>query len=129
MFSHQRGHSGISLEAANYNKTEVSIVRTEANRLCYAFNNVHHSRSVIMAFYLRCATFATGSTVHHKLDITSKPSLSTQCPSPRPPPQFPPSVSRSSSHCYHIGRGLKVTSSESEVRGLGSEDEGQPEVV
>ncbi len=82
MFPRQRGHSGISLEAANY-KTEVSV---SVWLIGIAMHNYH----IIIAFYygvLQCATFATGSTVHHKLNSTSKPSLSLLS---APPHVLPP---------------------------------------
>ena len=84
MFPRQRGHSGISLEAANY-KTEVSVS-------VWLIGIAMH-KIIIIAFYygiLQCATLATGSTVHHKLNSTSKPSLSILS---APPHVLPPMLS------------------------------------
>ncbi len=116
MFSRQRGHSGIFLEAVNY-KREVSRART---------TYVTHE---LLLWRLQCATFATCSTVHHKLDSTSKPSLSLLS---APPHVLPPMPSLClpflKSLLPHRQGHLEEDVAESEVGGLSSEDEGQSEV-
>ena len=85
-----------------------------------------------MAFILQCATLATGSTVHHKLNSTSKPSLSLLSAPPHVLPPMPslclPFLQSLLPHRQGSKGHLDEDMVESEVEGLSSEDEGQPEV-
>ncbi len=66
---------------------------------------------LVLLQVLQYTTSWTTRPTHHSLYSVPLPTSSLQCP---------PSVSRSSSHCYHINRGVKVTSKDvakSEVGG------------
>ena len=87
------------LDRQQTTKTEVCI-------LCVTIigSVTHHFLCIlvyILLLVLRYTTSWTARPNHHSLYSVPLPTSSPQCP---------PSVSRSSSHCYHIGRGLKVTS-------------------
>ncbi len=79
-------------------------------------------------FSLYCAAFATGSTVHHKLNSMSKPSLSLLSAPPHVLPPMPSLCLPLLKSLLPHRQGCKGHLEEEEVGCLGSEDEGQPEV-
>ncbi len=89
-----------------------------AMHLMYITHKLAFYNVLILLQVLRYTTSWTARPNHNSLYSVPLPTSSPQCP---------PSVSRSSSHCFHSGRGLEDVA-EREAGSPSSEDEGQPEV-